>query len=112
MKADKYLGFAEVVARYEAKRTWRDREEMMLFADIRNLLAHRLHGLPAIPTRSTLRAIEDIWRRLNAPEIVIPRFQRSVIRVSPTDTLVQCSTLFARITLANFRSTVQSGSSG
>jgi predicted transcriptional regulator len=88
VKADKYLGFADLVARYDPRRTWRDREDMMLFADIRNLLAHRLHGLPAIPTASTIRAIEYIWARLNAPELVIPRFQRNVTRVSPTDTLV------------------------
>src|SRR5260221_10511414 len=71
VKADKYIGFGDLVARYDPKRSWRDRDDMMLFADLRNLLAHRLHGLPAIPTVSTVGAIEDAWRRLSAPELVI-----------------------------------------
>jgi predicted transcriptional regulator len=88
VKADKHLAFGDLVSRYDPGRRWRDRDDMMLFADVRNLLAHRLHGLPAIPTASTVNAIEAVWRRLSAPELVIPRFQRSVTRVSPSDSLV------------------------
>src|SRR5262245_40904902 len=102
VKADKYIGFADLLVRFDPRRTWRDRDDMMLFAEIRNLLAHRLHGVPAIPTASTVRAIEPIWQRLNAPERVIPRFQRSVVRVSPTDTLVSVLDLVRKNDFSQF----------
>jgi len=41
VKVDKHLAFGDLVARYDPGRRWRDRDDMMLFADLRNLLAHR-----------------------------------------------------------------------
>jgi len=101
-KADKHLAFGDLVARYDPGRRWRDRDDMMLFADVRNLLAHRLHGLPAIPTASTVTVIEDVWRRLSAPELVIPRFQRDVTRVSHRDTLVHVLDLVRKNDFSQF----------
>lgn len=102
VKADKHLAFGDLVARYDPGRSWRDRNDMMLFADVRNILAHRQHGLPAIPTVSTVNAIEDAWRRISAPELVIPRYQRAVTRVSPGDTLVHVLDLVRKNDFSQF----------
>lgn len=102
VKADKHISFGDLAARYDPGRRWRDRNDMMLFADVRNLLAHRLHGFPAIPTASTVNAIEEVWRRLSAPELVIPRFQRDVTRVSPSDTLMHVLDLVRKNDFSQF----------
>ena len=102
MKADKHLAFGDLVARYDPGRRWRDRDDMMLFADVRSLFGASSPRPSAIPTASTVDVIEDVWRRLSAPELVIPRFQRDVTRVSPRDTLVNVLDLVRKNDFSQF----------
>jgi len=43
-----------------------------------------------------------VWRRLSAPELVIPRFQRDVTRISHRDTLVHVLNLVRKNDFSQF----------
>lgn len=91
LQAAKQISFIALVSEYSRKHPgWRDGDLLRVIAEVRNAIVHgrtEPYRYVAIPTSSLARELELCRDRLIRPEIVIPKFQRTVETVAVQDTL-------------------------
>jgi predicted transcriptional regulator len=91
LRKNKTVGFFQLVAEFE--RDGACPKECALLkraAELRNFVVHEPKhdgDICTVPTAMFLRELAAIKKRLIAPEPVIPRFAKSVVTISPVDTL-------------------------
>ena len=106
LRKNKSIGFLELIAGFERDGGSRDDSDLLQRTSIlRNFVVHQPKtdgDLCAVPTQGFLDELTEFKNRLVAPERVIPRFAKSVVTISPADTLTRVLREIARRDFSQF----------
>ncbi len=101
-----YKPFSYLVRSYAKEyHHWRDDAQLLLFADLRNIIIHAKtapYRYAAIPSPYVIESIEEIRDRLINPPPVLGRVPNNVVTVSLTDPLMKVLDLINRNAFSQF----------
>lgn len=103
--SDSSKSFSSALNQFAQQGWFRHADQLQAFNDLRNVIVHRRYSpgrFLSVPTMDVVEEIEAIRDGLLKPERVLPRFQRDVVSVSASDSLMHVLQLISRYDFSQF----------